>query len=169
TYAESFSGDQLSFLEIKRRNDVVVSKDRLSFSLSQLPDNIPNSRFLYHAIKSAQASKAVVTEAQLLLAWYNLHPTALVQYQRFPFVALNDPTFRITFDRNLKGHWRPSHIFSAPPLRRCLPGYTVLELKFNHSIPGWLHSVIQDYELQRTSCSKYATVVQSLAPHPTLV
>ena len=164
TYASEFSETTASFLEIKRRHDFVVSKDRLSLSVGHLSKKHPMPHLLGHILQRVEAKEEVTAEAQLLRGWYNLQPTALGRYERIPFVGKHDRTFRITFDGDLQGAWRPPLLFGGQPLRSCMNGYCVMELKCNHAIPQWFHDVIQEFALSRTAYSKYAMVVSVLRP-----
>ncbi|PIP65749.1 hypothetical protein COU77_04330 [Candidatus Peregrinibacteria bacterium CG10_big_fil_rev_8_21_14_0_10_49_16] len=164
TYASEFSEDVSSFLEIKRRHDFVVSKDRLSLSVGHLSQKHPMPHLLGHILKRVEAKEEVTAEAELLRGWYNLQPTALVRYERMPFVGKHDRKFRITLDCELQGVWYPPHLFGAQAFRSCVSRYCVLELKCNHAIPAWFHEVIQEMQLVRTAYSKYAMVVSALQP-----
>ena len=37
----------------------------------------------------------------------------------------------------------------------CKAGFTILEVKFDRSIPLWFHRIIQSYNLTRQSISKF--------------
>lgn len=164
TYEEQFTEASVAFLEIKRRHDFVVSKDRLSLSVGHLNGIDPMGHLLGHLLSRVEATEDVAAEAQMLRSWYNLQPTALVTYERIPFVAKHDRKFRLTVDRHLGGVWKPSKLTGQLPVRGCMSGYCIIELKCNHSVPAWFHEVIQDLELSRTAYSKYAMVVASLQP-----
>lgn len=164
TYEEKFSETLVAFLEIKRRYDFVVSKDRLSLSVGHLNGIDPMGHLLGHLLSRVEASEEVAAEAQMLRSWYNLQPTALVTYKRIPFVAKHDRKFRVTVDHALGGVWKPSRLIGELPVRSCMSGYCVVELKCSHSIPAWFHEVIQDLNMTRTAYSKYAMVVASLEP-----
>jgi len=163
TYHDTFSGAAPFFLEIKRRHDFVVSKDRLSIEQGCLHKNIHLPQLLQHMLSHVEKNKALATEAMLLSSWYSLQPTTLVRYHRIPFVAKEDSRFRITIDHELEGFWMPPHL-ELPRMHKCLPGRSIVELKFNHSVPAWFHNVIQDLTLERVANSKYSTVVRNLAP-----
>ena len=38
---------------------------------------------------------------------------------------------------------------------KCKAGYTILEVKFDRSIPPWFPRIIQNYDMQRLSVSKF--------------
>ena len=40
-------------------------------------------------------------------------------------------------------------------IRKCIPGFSILEIKFNRRIPKWFHRIIQSYNLTRLSISKF--------------
>ena len=39
--------------------------------------------------------------------------------------------------------------------KSCIPGYDILEVKFDFTIPPWFHRIIQNYQLKRLSVSKF--------------
>ena len=164
TYENAFSASARSFLEIKRRHDFIVSKDRLSLSVGELQGADRMSQVLGHLLSRVEATEDVTSEAETLRSWYGLQPTTLVTYDRIPFVGKHDRTFRITIDHALRGAWHPTHLLGTIPLHRCMSGYCLIELKFHHGIPSWFHAIIQDLELHRTAYSKYALVTASLHP-----
>lgn len=161
TYAEEFSERASCFLEIKRRHDFVVSKDRLALSVGRIGGDAAGN-LLGHLLRRIEADAKVTAEANLLHRWYNLQPTALVRYQRTPLVSRHDRRFRVTVDRDLAGFWRPAQFLGPVPLHHCLLGYSVVELKWNHAVPSWFHTALQDFNLVRTAFSKYAITVLSL-------
>lgn len=162
TYEEEFSADAYSFIEIKRRHDFVVSKDRLSLSVGDLHSALPMSGLLDHLLAQVEASEEVTHEANLLHGWYNLQPTVLVSYNRRPFVGMQDRRFRITIDQNLRSVWKPRVLLGSKMYTPCNPGWSVVEMKSNHALPAWFHDIIQDFQLTRTAHSKYALCTEHL-------
>jgi hypothetical protein len=159
TYEDYFSKDSKPFLEIKRRHDFIVSKDRISLPSGVL-SKVSSSDFLLGELLDRAEESEVLNEARLLNSWYGLQPTTFVSYERTPFVGLQDLRFRITFDSNLAGSWRPSSFLGEQQLHACHPGQSVLELKCNHSIPAWFHDIVQEFQFNRVSHSKYALVTR---------
>ena len=119
---------------------------------------------LDHILKRVEASEEVTAEAEIMRSWYNLQPTAFVAYKRAPFTGRHDRRFRVTVDRELKGMWKPPRLMGSLPLRPCMEGYSIVELKCNHSAPAWFHDIVQDMNLQHTASSKYAITVLGLSP-----
>lgn len=155
TYEEFFSADSFAFLEIKRRHDAAVSKDRLSLSIKNLTDKLP-SNLLQQLLQNVEAKQDVTHEANLLQSWFNLQPTTLVSYHRTPFVGMQDRRFRITIDSNLRAAWKPAKLTGEQLMGHCHPGCSVIELKTNHAAPAWFHAILQEFNLNRVTHSKYA-------------
>ncbi len=175
TYEEEFSELAPCFLEIKRRLDAVVLKDRVRLPPGVLSRDMPPSGLLRHLLAFAREQDATALEAHMMLGWLNLQPAAIVKYQRMALVAKEDPQIRITVDHHIEGVFRPPTVLGEVPMRfvdninatgmNAISGkYALLEIKSNNVIPGWLHQAIQDMELNRTAYSKYYLVVLALRP-----
>lgn len=178
TYQDEYSTTSPVFLEIKRRLDAVVLKDRISLPAGVLQGEMSPNRLLPYLLSKAKEQDATALEAHMMLGWLNLQPTAIVRYQRMALVAKEDPNMRITVDHHIQGVWKPPSIMGNVPMRSVdninatgmngIGGkYALLELKSNGGIPGWLHQAIQDMELNRTAYSKYYLVVMALRPELT--
>lgn len=190
TYDGDFSSDGTAFFEIKRRHDFLVSKDRLPLSIGEADEDISSRKLLRSLLgRVRDARQEVVDEAMTLEAWFNLQTTALVSYDRIAFVGKQDRDLRLTVDRHMKGVWKPWRLRGPMPYRHCgmdpiisrllaygahqAPGpsplranaYNVIEFKFSHSIPRWLHQIVIDMQLSRTAYSKYGSVVRDLRPN----
>jgi hypothetical protein len=178
TYTEEFSEQTPCFLEIKRRLDAVVLKDRIRLPAGVLTPDVATTQLLGHLLANAEELDATAHEAEMMRGWFNLQPTAIVRYQRTALVSKEDPNTRITVDHDLQGVFRPHSILGDVLMRgidninatgmNALSGkYALLEIKSNNVIPAWLHEVIQDMELSRTAYSKYYLVVLALRPATT--
>ena len=87
----------------------------------------------------------------------NLKPLILVDYKRRPYINKFGIYFRLTFDTNLLSS-KTNNLFSNDKYSswlECKAGYTILEVKFDRSIPAWFHRIIQCYNLKRQSVSKF--------------
>ena len=87
----------------------------------------------------------------------NLQPKVRVDYYRKPYIVSNGLYFRLTFDNQISSSKVSNLDFKKDNQHNilCKAGFTVLELKFERSIPAWFHRIIQSYDLQRRSISKY--------------
>ena len=93
----------------------------------------------------------------------NLKPLILVDYKRRPYINKFGLYFRLTFDTNLLSS-KTNNLFSNDKYSswlECKAGYTILEVKFDRSIPAWFHRIIQCYNLKRQSISKFVLGMSS--------
>lgn len=85
-----------------------------------------------------------------------LSPKVLVDYERRAFTSQFDVNFRVTFDKALRSS-ATNRLF---PLRhenfhQCIPGWTIMEVKFFRRQPAWFHRILQAHDLRRISFSKF--------------
>lgn len=147
------------FLEIKRKNIQSVWKNRATILYKDLkrlfetgdidtlvitdngiPDSADNARrFLFHLYQHA------------------LQPVTLVSYEREAYIGQFDRNFRLTIDKNLRSAVYPdmNSLFSEKNLIRCLPHHFVVEVKFPHRMPNWIHAILGTFGVRRQAVSKY--------------
>jgi SPX domain protein involved in polyphosphate accumulation len=87
----------------------------------------------------------------------SLKPCVLVDYYRRPYINKYGLYFRLTFDSNICSTSASTLFLDEDKSNKiaCLSGYTILEVKFDRSIPPWFHRIIQAYQLSRISVSKF--------------
>ena len=155
TYGNSLKNNLPIFLEIKGRHLERTFKKRTSIDIKYIelflnseknsklleiyPNNIIINDFVFESIKK------------------KIKPCVLIDYKRRPYINNFGLYFRLTFDSNIvssKSKILFSNEKNSTPLE-CKSGYTILEVKFNRSIPAWFHRVIQSYSLTRRSISKF--------------
>jgi len=148
------------FVEIKRKKDALVIKDRIKLNNS---DNTSISQALYQfrlTHKDHRFSQEV--------SWFKtkncLQPKIFLSYKRKALIGRIDPKFRVTFDYDIKATM--SNNLSSNPYfyKNIYPKGTVLELKYNNVLPSWFHRIIQKYQLNRIAFSKYCNSVRVLMP-----
>ncbi len=167
TYTDDQGDGTACFLEIKGRNNAAVFKHRTELRPA-LPDGAFADSSLYYLDETSREVLGRLSEGPLKsqfirdLARKRLRPVMLIDYQRRPYVSKYDPAFRLTFDECLSGS-ATGRLFPRPyeGRRRILPGYTILEVKFQHLVPKWFHRIIQAFELRRVSVSKYCAGVEA--------
>ncbi len=155
TYSEYFDFQSPIFLELKGKNNQRTYKERTLvekkedldvllyysdiYNKKQFIDNKVYENFFYEKLR------------KLLI------PQVFIEYKRKPYTQNSGLFFRLTFDYDIK-----ATKFHNTQLNKkiestaeCLSGYTVLEVKFDRSIPAWFHRIIQCYDLERLSISKF--------------
>ncbi|MBI5757411.1 MAG: polyphosphate polymerase domain-containing protein [Planctomycetales bacterium] len=97
----------------------------------------------------------------------SLRPVCQVTYQRFVRIgAATDGPIRLTIDGTLRATTAADwHVPSdAIPGESLINGQRIVELKFCETLPTLFRGLIQDYQLQLTSFSKYRTSVEACVP-----
>lgn len=149
------------FLEIKRKFNSKIAKERAPVSYGAVRPLFESGRYADYIRGSS--SRALDTGRRVL---YHVHrdrlgPTCLVVYEREAFEGRFDRTFRITLDRNLRGAICPGldGLFCDEGMREVLPGFFILEIKFNTRMPAWTRQIIAAFGLIQCSASKYCLCV----------
>lgn len=92
-----------------------------------------------------------------------IHPAMFISYDREAYYAVDDDSFRVTFDENIL--WRDydfsltSGIYGEPII---LPGQSLMEIKTGSSIPLWMSSILTENHIYKTSFSKYGYAYESM-------
>ena len=161
TYSNFFDPKVPIFFEVKGRISERTYKKRINIKnkylnlfLSQsqnfnLLDLYPNNEMIINFIFDSFRK--------------NLKPLILVDYKRRPYINKFGLYFRLTFDTNLLSS-KTNNLFSNDKYSswlECKAGYTILEVKFDRSIPAWFHRIIQCYNLKRRSVSKFVLGMSS--------
>lgn len=154
-YAPSFAGyDGDAWLEIKRKHDMRVLKDRTRISNAALQALLAGDWSVLSGTDDDVARAFIYRFAK-----YNYRPAAVVRYERKPYVARYFSSVRVTLD---------SHIAACRPSRdpfgfhEVMPGVTILEVKFNHGLPWWFRSMVERFNLVRTDFSKYTHSIDTI-------
>ena len=143
------------FLETKGRNLERTYKRRVGLDNSDL-EIIKQGKFLFNLIKKYPKSIPI---QDFVFEFYKkkLKPKILIDYEREPYVNKHGLYFRLTFDQNLScinlNNKLNKNILDKSI--ECKSGFTILEVKFERSIPLWFHRIIQSYNLRRQSISKF--------------
>lgn len=151
------------FLEIKRKSNAAISKERAELPYDDLLAFMrTRGRAARRAPQSAENS-AVVRRACYHAFRHDLRPTCLVVYEREAFEGRFDRTFRITLDRNLRGRMYPewSGLYEEEGFVNATPGYFVMEVKFDIRMPAWMRQVISEFGIMQRALSKYCVCVDA--------
>ena len=160
TYGQFRSSGSPVFLECKSRNNNRVSKVREQLSYQEC-DEICKGRSDYLNEESSMVRYNFCLE----MLRKRISPKVVIDYVREPYVSDHDGKFRVTFDSDLTGIANSSIWDAHDAVARwasLLPEKSIMEVKFNRRVPAWFHRIIQAYELDRVSVSKYVLGVKRL-------
>lgn len=150
------TGDDV-FLEIKRKSDMVISKDRVI-----LPFEIYKKILCGNSCLFSCASKHQQKTLQEFI-WkkhrYCMKPLIYVRYKRKPLIGRFNDKFRVTFDSNISASCADD-LSSCEKIHNVASGVTVMEVKYNNTLPSWFLHVIHKYQLDRRPFSKYCSGIE---------
>ena len=167
-------GAEPFFLEIKRRIDGLVQKQRVRIDRDSL------ERFLgQRQAVSLNLDLFNEQERYNMLQFFdytkylNAEPKIMVRYIREAYVFKHEQRTRITFDNRIQCLSLPSfyrslnlsnqdwdQVFDLP---------VVLEIKFTDSFPRWIQNVVREFGLLRDSLAKYLFCTQELKKHGRII
>ena len=150
TYSTTTQIAPYAFLEIKRKLDAAVLKDRSLISLSQV------NQLLTRRLNSQDP---MIKQFNLAQTRYFLQPKILLTYRREPFVA-ELPELRITFDSRIQVTRASNLDQPKRSYHHIFPQTVIMELKITGSLPSWLAQLIGHYNLERQAFSKYALGIE---------
>ena len=155
TYSRKKDNKTPIYLEEKGRNNQRTYKTRALVDLGHLDFFLDMNKDA--KLISLYDGNALIERFVFDSIKKRLNPVVLIDYIRRPYVNKYGLYFRLTFDSNIMS--TPcdrlfAHKYNLSSFE-CRAGYTILEVKFDRSIPPWFHRVIQNYNLHRLSISKF--------------
>ncbi len=145
-----------AFLEIKKKACGIVYKRR---------ESLPYRRAFNYLDGSAPGGASqIFRELDWMLTSYgSLRPAMFLSYDRLSFKGREDPSVRLTFDRNIL--WRTEALdlsagtWGEPLLQ---PGQRLLEIKISNAMPLWLADALSRCRIYPVSFSKYGKAYEAL-------
>lgn len=161
-YNFDLTPETLVFMEIKRKYDAVVVKDRVALPLRACEDLLRHGKWPDQVDPAAQAT---LEEFMWLKEHNSMAPQNIILYKRRPLFSKVDPNFRVTVDFDIKSY-QAEWLTTAGHPSSVNPGMAILEVKFNNILPFWFHSIIRKYGLEQRPFSKYCNGLE--VSHPQL-
>jgi len=160
-YEKNLMPESKIFLEIKKKYDTVVVKDRLTMSYQNYNDLLKS--YKYQSLALNKDEKDVLQEFLWLKIYNRMIPQNMVIYKRKPFVSKVDGNFRVTIDYDLKT-FMANNPHDTGKERYVNTKLVVLEVKFNNVLPFWFENIIKRYNLEQRPFSKYANCLELCKP-----
>ncbi|MDK9700115.1 MAG: polyphosphate polymerase domain-containing protein [bacterium] len=164
TYNE-LTDNSPAFLEIKRKFDNYIFKDRVRIPLAEAT-NLLAGKSVVIGEKANNSSRVALNKFVYLINNLNLRSSILVTYEREAFVGRENPTVRATFDKNVRSYPQPAleEIFREQDLTTFASQNFILELKFYDRMPYWARQIVRDFRLHLQSISKYCNCLETWHP-----
>lgn len=141
-----------AFLEIKKKENKIGYKYRLTSN----PLSIVN--YIENGIADATIrDQAIISELEELKQRYgNIRQKMYIYYDRVSYKGLEDKKLRLTIDKNLI--YRNHNVDAvAGKFGEVLldPNKVIMEIKVPHQRPEWLKALLEKYQIEKQSFSKY--------------
>ncbi len=159
------------FLEIKYKDSNIVKKYRATIDDEEWPHMFidPEYRTNLQGAETEMKNKEMFYITALK---YAATPKIFTQYRRRAFVSEIDEYVRVTMDIDMKCHLEENYTLTpdadklipydnelvyVKETNRTMGSSVILELKcYPHQVPLWMIDMIKQFQLTRTSFSKYA-------------
>lgn len=165
-YGPDFNApDQTVWLEIKKKHDMGIEKERIRLTPEEWKKFAEGDIFYFLKPLGTVPADAVrhkaLSEFMYFFVRGNYRPVAVVSYERRAYVSPFLSTVRVTLDRHIEaarvdGFGQGSRMASVAPNR------TVLEVKFVGKIPWWFTRMAETFNLERSTFSKYTRSVDKI-------
>ena len=149
------------YLEIKRKYDSVVVKDRVAMTQADCAALLRGS--YAPASLLIEGDQNTLDEFFWLFNYNAMVPQNMVYYRRRPFFAKFDPGFRVTIDSGLRTALATWFNESGQEFE-VDRGIAIIEVKFHNILPEWFHHLIRKYQLTRVAYSKYCQALEVCRP-----
>jgi SPX domain protein involved in polyphosphate accumulation len=157
--------ESIAFLEIKRKNENFISKDRAKLLFNNLENVLSSKNIGEYLLTQNNGNDNYLNTSKFLFHYYSkqLVPSSLVVYEREAFIGKFGLELRVTFDKNLRGSIYPNYkdFYEESKNRHAFPRSFILEIKFHQTLPAWIPQLINKHRLQRISISKYTNIIDT--------
>ena len=147
------------FLEIKKKFNGVGSKRRIPVKLSDFYKYLKTGRL-------DSNSEVIKKELDVCLKRYNLKPTMFLAYDRTSYCGKDDPTFRVTFDRNVRSRNDDLRLEKGDHGKKFFKDkIVVMEVKALDAYPFFFVHALSKLKIYPASFSKYGRVTEKVIYH----
>ena len=158
-YNDYIGNDTKVFMEIKRKRDMVVIKDRVSMTSKEFHNLFNGGEKKSFYDKCPVDEKETLEDFMFIKAINCMEPILLISYDRRAFESLLGLDFRVTFDYNIKASL--AKWLDVRPIKKITKNLVIMEIKYNNVLPSWFHDIILKYQLSRDTFSKYAMSLEA--------
>ncbi len=156
------NGKDIIYLEIKRKNEKAIFKDRAPVKYENL-HHLFTGDIEPYILTDIGIKNAIENSQRFLfhICRKSFKPVVLVIYEREAYMGKFDRRLRITFDKNLRSIINPDihMLYNDKNIKYSLPHDFVLEVKFHGIFPSWLSAIISSFSLKQQSYSKYTRCI----------
>ncbi|MBU1949927.1 MAG: polyphosphate polymerase domain-containing protein, partial [Candidatus Eisenbacteria bacterium] len=160
--------DNLVFVEIKRRENNRILKERCPLRFALLPQAMDGEQGGSVAAALPVANRLTLSRFRYLLSMYELKPTILITYDREAFVGQDNDRLRVTLDMDVRSRMcgELDDLFIDDGMKRMEDTRTILECKFDDRMPHWMVKMVRRLGVMAESVSKYCLSIEAWRGFP---
>ena len=148
--------DDTVFLEIKKKYKGIGNKRRIPIKLADFYNYLENGEL---DSNSAETKK----ELDECRKRYDLKPTMFLAYDRTSYCGKDNPTFRLTFDRNVRSREHDLRLEHGDTGKKFFKDNTVvMEVKALNAYPFYFIRALSKLKIYPASFSKYGRVTEKI-------
>ncbi|MDR1034127.1 MAG: polyphosphate polymerase domain-containing protein [Bifidobacteriaceae bacterium] len=146
------AGDDMVFVEIKKKYDGLVNKRRTKMTLSDAKQFLENAEIELQTYMNPQ----VVNELAEIIGRRKLRPAINIAYERTALIDPRDSDLRVSFDHAIATRRHDVGLDKEAVGEYLLPDdQYVMEVKTRHAMPLWLAELLGKHHVRAVSFSKY--------------
>lgn len=150
------TGDDIVFLELKKKYKGIVYKRRIPLTLSDARESFFSGR-----VAGEQADSQIAREINYFLGHYEPVPSTYLAYDRIALYGKEDRSVRVTFDFHIRSRQDRMDLAEDSEGELLLPeDQVIMEVKVNDSYPFWLVHMLEQLKIYPVSFSKYGMAYQ---------
>jgi len=151
--------DYPRFFEIKRRMNTVIIKNRARVRHQDVATALSG---LFVLPQNVNGDDETLKQFLLYMNSIKAKPLVKIRYIRRAYEDDTDNRVRVTFDRQLAYNIsrKPEVMLNGQGWQRHRFGWVILEIKFTARYPAWLSRMVEYFDLQAQSTSKYVSSVK---------
>ncbi len=151
SYGTPSSSDNV-FFEIKRKMNKIGTKRRAVMTLDKIYDFLENGTI---SEDESYINRQVLSEIDYFIKTNDAKPFVYISYLRNAYFGKDDPSLRLTIDREILTRHHDLHLEAGRYGDALLPeGKVLMEIKFHGGVPMWFASIMSEYSLSFTRFSK---------------
>lgn len=154
------TADTKVYLELKKKVFGLVNKRRTALQLHEAYDYVRTGTM---PMLKDYMNKQVLHEIHYFLQRYSLEPKVYLAYDRIAMFCKDGRDLRITFDTNIRSRRYDVRLEKGDHGEQLMEsGQWLMEVKAEKTIPVWLSAMLSEFQMYRTSFSKYGNEYRTM-------
>lgn len=146
---------EMVYLEIKKKVNGLVNKRRTALTSEEAYDFLKSKKIPEY---KDYMNKQVLCELEYFMKIYNIAPKVYIAYDRRAYFEKGNNDLRVSFDRAIRTRRYDLRLEDGDYGKMLIPdNMYLMEIKTSKAIPLWLADMLLEFNIHRSSFSKYGT------------